>query len=40
MKGKDGTGVRDDELIRATLGGDEGAFRELVERGDARARTL
>ncbi|HEX9191323.1 MAG TPA: sigma-70 family RNA polymerase sigma factor [Candidatus Deferrimicrobiaceae bacterium] len=27
----------DDELIRATLGGDEGAFRELVERYKGRA---
>jgi|APFre7841882590_1041340.scaffolds.fasta_scaffold22465_2 RNA polymerase sigma-70 factor (ECF subfamily) len=30
-------GVPDDELIRATLGGDEGAFRELVERYKGRA---
>ena len=27
----------DDDLIRATLGGDEGAFRELVERYKGRA---
>ncbi|MBE0604036.1 MAG: sigma-70 family RNA polymerase sigma factor [Deltaproteobacteria bacterium] len=37
MKGKDGTGARDDELIRATLGGDDEAFRELVERYKTRA---
>lgn len=30
-------GVPDDDLIRATLGGDEAAFRELVERYKARA---
>ena len=29
--------VPDDELIRGTLGGDEGAFRELVERYKGRA---
>jgi RNA polymerase sigma-70 factor (ECF subfamily) len=31
------TDAQDDELIRATLGGDEGAFRDLVERYKARA---
>jgi RNA polymerase sigma-70 factor (ECF subfamily) len=30
-------GVPDDDLIRATLGGDESAFRELVERYKTRA---
>ncbi len=37
MSEGDGTEVRDDALIRATLGGDEGAFRELVERYKTRA---
>ena len=37
MDGKEGTGVRDDDLIRATLAGDEEAFRELVERYKTRA---
>lgn len=31
------TGARDEELIRATLSGDEGAFRELVERYKGKA---
>jgi RNA polymerase sigma-70 factor (ECF subfamily) len=31
------SGVPDDDLIRATLGGDEAAFRELVERYKTRA---
>ena len=31
------TGFTDDELIRATLGGDERAFQELVERYKTRA---
>jgi RNA polymerase sigma-70 factor (ECF subfamily) len=37
MKEGAGTGAPDEALIRATLGGDEGAFRELVERYKARA---
>ncbi len=31
------TGARDEELIRAVLGGDEGAFQELVERYKGKA---
>jgi RNA polymerase sigma-70 factor (ECF subfamily) len=37
MNGRPDTGARDEELIRATLGGDEGAFRELVERYKGKA---
>jgi len=37
MKERDEPGIRDDELIRRTLGGDEDAFRELVERYKGRA---
>jgi len=37
MNGRGTAGVPDDELIRATLGGDEGAFRELVDRYKGRA---
>ncbi|MBP2675481.1 MAG: polymerase, sigma-24 subunit, subfamily [Deltaproteobacteria bacterium] len=37
MKERDAPGAPDDELIRRTLGGDEDAFRELVERYKSRA---
>ena len=37
MNGRANAGLPDDDLIRATLAGDEGAFRELVERYKGRA---
>jgi RNA polymerase sigma-70 factor (ECF subfamily) len=37
MNGKDEPEARDDDLIRATIGGDDEAFRVLVERYKARA---
>ena len=37
MKERDGTEFPDEELIRRTLGGNEEAFRELVERYKSRA---
>jgi RNA polymerase sigma-70 factor (ECF subfamily) len=37
MNEKEMTGPPDEELIRAALGGEEGAFRELMERYKSRA---